>query len=484
MSLGTLYRVQPGDTLAKIAARHNVSVEQLMQANPGVSNDNLILSHSYLRIPSPISRSDVYIVRQGDTLSSIAAKHGTTVDEILQTNPQIKDPNKIYAGYELKMPSRQPKKKKPSIGGGIFIPPIIIPTGKQTPPVPSTPKGPVLIPLPPTETGTGQPPQIPETPIPPVPPIPEPKGTEPPIPPVSPPTEPKGKKTEPIKEEPEQEQPEQEKPEQPPPEEKVEKEQLPATTDEECEECIKECSVLIGCKHNGRIYDKLPPYYAVVPDTKKKNKLGYYFDQLNVRVDGSNAPDTITFGSESQKTKGRDIGGKLFEIDVPYTSHVKWHERYSIIELSKMLQPPVEDYMLSGECIGQLPIKVHSPDVWELKIGFPTWASIEVGRKTYGSIRSANSRDEVLYSDIRHGRETERQEVHRDNVTGTSGIRAPEIGNSYPVGISLKCNNAQRKLKSLEALHEVLTTGANIQDVFQKIQTVLRPKWGVYTQCH
>lgn len=46
----------------------------------------------------------VYRIRNGDTLYAIARCYGTTVDELIQEN-QIKNPNLIYAGELLKIPS-------------------------------------------------------------------------------------------------------------------------------------------------------------------------------------------------------------------------------------------------------------------------------------------------------------------------------------------------------------------------------------------
>lgn len=45
-----------------------------------------------------------YTIQRGDTLSQLAQKHGTTVAELIKLNPQIKDPNKIYAGESLALP--------------------------------------------------------------------------------------------------------------------------------------------------------------------------------------------------------------------------------------------------------------------------------------------------------------------------------------------------------------------------------------------
>lgn len=44
------------------------------------------------------------IIKQGDTLSGLATERGTTVDELLRLNPNIQDPNLIFAGATLQIP--------------------------------------------------------------------------------------------------------------------------------------------------------------------------------------------------------------------------------------------------------------------------------------------------------------------------------------------------------------------------------------------
>lgn len=51
----------------------------------------------------PIQKPKFYIVKKGDTLSRIAIKFNTTVDELMRLNPQIKDPNLIYAGQRIRV---------------------------------------------------------------------------------------------------------------------------------------------------------------------------------------------------------------------------------------------------------------------------------------------------------------------------------------------------------------------------------------------
>jgi nucleoid-associated protein YgaU len=54
---------------------------------------------------SPSTKTKDYTIKAGDTLSALARKFGTTVSELMRLNPQIKDPNLIYAGKTLKVPA-------------------------------------------------------------------------------------------------------------------------------------------------------------------------------------------------------------------------------------------------------------------------------------------------------------------------------------------------------------------------------------------
>ena len=48
--------------------------------------------------------SETYIIKSGDTLKKIAQKNNVSVDALTKANPQIKNPDAIYAGDELIIP--------------------------------------------------------------------------------------------------------------------------------------------------------------------------------------------------------------------------------------------------------------------------------------------------------------------------------------------------------------------------------------------
>lgn len=96
------YVVQPGDNLFRIALRFGTTVEAIKEAN-GLTND-IIYVGQVLIIPTPgeVQGVTVYVVQSGDTLFRIALRYGTTVEAIMEANG-LSDTT-IYAGQELVIP--------------------------------------------------------------------------------------------------------------------------------------------------------------------------------------------------------------------------------------------------------------------------------------------------------------------------------------------------------------------------------------------
>jgi LysM repeat protein len=58
-------------------------------------------------IDNPFAKD--YKIKKGDNLTKIAKANGTTVQALLKANPNIKNPNLIYAGESIKIPTNVPK---------------------------------------------------------------------------------------------------------------------------------------------------------------------------------------------------------------------------------------------------------------------------------------------------------------------------------------------------------------------------------------
>lgn len=97
-----VYIVQSGNTLSQIANRYGTTVNNIARLND-IQNPNLIYVGQRLIIPNvneKTSNIETYTVQSGDTLDEIAIKYGTTVEQLVRLN-NISNPNLIYPGQVL-----------------------------------------------------------------------------------------------------------------------------------------------------------------------------------------------------------------------------------------------------------------------------------------------------------------------------------------------------------------------------------------------
>ena len=58
----------------------------------------------------------IYVIKSGDTLGAVAARHNTSVSAIMAANPQIRNPNQISVGQRITIPSSAPPAPPPAGG--------------------------------------------------------------------------------------------------------------------------------------------------------------------------------------------------------------------------------------------------------------------------------------------------------------------------------------------------------------------------------
>ncbi len=107
-----IYTVQPGDTLYAIARRFNVSVDAVKQANNLVTDIISIGQRLIIPglAPPPLV-TVTYIVQPGDTLYSIARAYDTTVEAIMVANNLTT--TALSIGQTLKIPTPEPPITEP-----------------------------------------------------------------------------------------------------------------------------------------------------------------------------------------------------------------------------------------------------------------------------------------------------------------------------------------------------------------------------------
>ena len=97
--------VQYGENLSSIAAKYGTTWQDLARIN-ALSNPSIIYAGQTLSVTvsvtggQSVAKSSYCVVEYGDTLSSIAAQFGTTVERLVSANG-ISNPNLIYAGQVL-----------------------------------------------------------------------------------------------------------------------------------------------------------------------------------------------------------------------------------------------------------------------------------------------------------------------------------------------------------------------------------------------
>jgi spore germination protein len=92
-----IYVVKPGDTINSIAEAYKVPVEKLVRDN-GLINPESLVPGQTIVITQP---KQVYVVKEGDTLTGIADTFGVPVMQLLRNNPFLSEREYIYPGEAL-----------------------------------------------------------------------------------------------------------------------------------------------------------------------------------------------------------------------------------------------------------------------------------------------------------------------------------------------------------------------------------------------
>lgn len=108
-----IHVVSPGDTVYNIARQYDVPMERIIADNE-LSTPQRLTPGQALVILYP---RQVVTVQSGDTLGSLAARYGTTVDQIWQYNPQLGGSERIVPGQKLVLSYEEPKYGRLAVNG-------------------------------------------------------------------------------------------------------------------------------------------------------------------------------------------------------------------------------------------------------------------------------------------------------------------------------------------------------------------------------
>lgn len=119
---GPMYIVQPGDTLSSIANRFNVTLNELLVANPAV-DPNLLAQGQQIVIPGLEGITgilDTEVIAFGDSLRSLSRRTQVSDEHLIKLN-RLVSPTELYVGISLIIPKQEGQtdiKARANIGSG------------------------------------------------------------------------------------------------------------------------------------------------------------------------------------------------------------------------------------------------------------------------------------------------------------------------------------------------------------------------------
>jgi len=100
------YVVRRGDTLSSIAAAHNMPLSRLRELNGFGPGESLIIPGQRLSLDQSPEHS-IHVVRAGENLSSIAASYGMRLDTLRELNDFRPSESRIVPGQRLRVAPEQ-----------------------------------------------------------------------------------------------------------------------------------------------------------------------------------------------------------------------------------------------------------------------------------------------------------------------------------------------------------------------------------------
>lgn len=108
-----IYVVKRGDSVYSIAQRFGVTPQQIISVNELENPARLIVGQSLVILP------DTYTVERGDSLYNIARRFNVTVSDLREANPDLGPDNRLMIGQVLNIPS-EPKLGSIEVNGYTF----------------------------------------------------------------------------------------------------------------------------------------------------------------------------------------------------------------------------------------------------------------------------------------------------------------------------------------------------------------------------
>ncbi|MFD1904612.1 LysM peptidoglycan-binding domain-containing protein [Paenibacillus rhizoplanae] len=110
-----IHIVKQGDSLFALSQKYGVPLQKIIEANPQIANPDVLAVGDKVKIPAaPVAlpvpdNNDIYYkhtVKQGDTLWKLSKAWGITLKDMIDANPQLKNPNALMTGEVVNIPKK------------------------------------------------------------------------------------------------------------------------------------------------------------------------------------------------------------------------------------------------------------------------------------------------------------------------------------------------------------------------------------------
>lgn len=109
-----IHIVKKGDTLYALSQKYGVPLQTIIETNPQISNPDILAVGEKVKIPTastPVpDSSDIYYkhtVKQGDSLWKLSKAWGVNLQDMIAANPQLKNPNALMVGEVVNIPKKE-----------------------------------------------------------------------------------------------------------------------------------------------------------------------------------------------------------------------------------------------------------------------------------------------------------------------------------------------------------------------------------------
>ncbi|WP_058302193.1 LysM peptidoglycan-binding domain-containing protein [Gorillibacterium timonense] len=106
-----IHVVKAGDTLFELAKKYNVNLDKLIAANPGLADPDKLEIGMKIKIPSgsvPVTPEGMHAhtVKQGDTMWKLSKAWGVPLKTLIDANPHITNPNILMTNQVVYIPKQ------------------------------------------------------------------------------------------------------------------------------------------------------------------------------------------------------------------------------------------------------------------------------------------------------------------------------------------------------------------------------------------